>query len=78
MVSLIKAADNFQSAPAEEIKQDLFVEFMNKIAIWDYYGISRNAYLACSENNKREKISKYYFDMKSRSAGGKVYFLFLF
>ena len=71
MDNLIKTADNFQSTPAEEIRQDLFVEYMNKIAIWDYYGISRDVYLACSENEKREKISKYYFDMKSRSSSGK-------
>ena len=77
MDSLIKSADNFhQLAPGEEIKQELFVEFMNKIAIWDYYGVSREAYLTLSDVEKRERISKYCFDMKSRSSGGKTYFLF--
>ena len=76
--TLIMTADNFQSVPAKEIKQKLFVEYINKIAMWDYCGISRDTYLACSDSDKQEKISKYYFDMKSRSAGGKVYFLFLF
>ena len=33
MDSLLKAADNFQSTSVEEIKQELLVEFMNKIAI---------------------------------------------
>ena len=33
MDNLVKMVDNFQSAPAEEISQDLFVSFMNKIVI---------------------------------------------
>ena len=45
---------------------------MNKIAIWDYYGVSREQYLALSDAEKCERISKYYYDMKSRSAGGKT------
>ena len=39
MDSLIKAADNFQSTPAEEINQELFMEFMNKVPIWDYFAL---------------------------------------
>ena len=78
MDALTKTADNFQPARAEEIKQELFVEFVNKIAIWDYYGVSREAYLALSDIEKRERISEYYFGMKSRSSGGKTYFLFVF
>ena len=71
MENLIKAADNFQGSAAsvEEIKQDLFVEFMNKIPIWDYYGVSKECYLALHDAEKREKIIKYYFVMKSRSDG---------
>ena len=72
MDSLIKAADNFQSTSVEEIKQELFVEFMNKMPIWDYYGVSREQYLALSDAEKQERIGKYYFDMKSSSAGGKT------
>ena len=72
MDSLIKAADNFQSTSVEEIKQELFVEFMNKMPVWDYYGVSREQYLALSDAEKRERIGKYYFDMKSSSAGGKT------
>ena len=78
MDKLVQMVDNFQSAPAEEIIQELFVNFMNKIAIWDYYGMSRDAYLACSDSDKRDKINKYYFDMKSRSSSGKHIFYFFF
>ena len=71
MDNLIRAADNFQGSAAsvEEIKQDLFIKFMNKIPIWDYYAVSREFYLALHDAEKREKITKYYFDMKSRSDG---------
>ena len=60
MDSLIKAADNFQYSSAEEINQELFMEFMNKVAIWDYFGMTRNHYLALSNAEKHEKITKYY------------------
>ena len=78
MDNLISAADNFKSAPAEEIKQELFLDFMNKLAIWDYYGVSRDSWLALSDLDKREKIHRYYLDMKSRSSGGKNLFSFFF
>ena len=42
MDSLIKTADNFQYSSAEVINQELFMEFMNKVAIWDYFGITTN------------------------------------
>ena len=71
MDKLVKMVDNFQSAPAEVISQKIFVNFMNKIAIWDYCGMTRDAYLACSDSDKVYKINKYYFDMKSRSSSGK-------
>ena len=78
MDNLVKIVDNFQSSPAEETSQDLFVDFMNKIAIWDYYGMNRDVYLACPDSDKRDKINKYYFDMKSRSSCGKrIFFFFL-
>ena len=77
MDNLIKAADNFQgsSASVEEIKQNHFVEFINKIPIWDYYAVSREFYLALHDAEKREKIIKYYFDRKSTSDGKNLFFL---
>ena len=76
MHNLIKAADNFQASPFEEIDEQLFMEFMNKVPVWEYYGISREVYLSCSDSDKRDKINKYYSDMKSRSSGGKHFFIF--
>ena len=78
MENILKAAKNFQVAPVEEtINESLFLEFMNKVAIWDYFGISKAHCLTLSGSEKRYKITKHYVDMKSRNNMGKMY-IFLF
>ena len=80
MDSLLKAAENFEQKRSieEPLDEKLFVEFMKKVAIWDYYGITKQAYVAMSEQEKRDKISKYYSDMKSRQSTGELFhFLFV-
>ena len=73
MDSLIKAAENFdqKSSIKEPLNEKLFIGFMKKVAIWDYYGITKQTYVATSEQEKRDKISKYYSDMKSRQSTGE-------
>ena len=67
MDSKIKAAENFEQKTSEEtFDEKLFVEFMEKVVISEYFGITTQAYLAMSEQEKRDKISKYYSDMVSR------------
>ena len=69
MDSLMKAAENFvekTSSAEENFDESLFVEFMKKVPIWEFYCITKQAYLAMSEQEKRERISKYYSDMKIR------------
>ena len=79
MENILKAAEKFQVAPVEEtINESLFLEFMNKVVIWDYLGISKAHYLILLGSEKRDKITKYYLDMKSRNNTGKMYFLFYF
>ena len=59
MDNILKAAENFQVAAVEEsINESLFLEFMNKVAIWDYYGITKAHYLTLGESDKRDKINK--------------------
>ena len=41
MDRLIKATDNFQASPSEEIDEQLFMEFMNKVPIWEFFDISK-------------------------------------
>ena len=82
MGNLMKAAENFEKTSLKEtFDENLFIEFMKKVAIWDYFAISKNDYLTLSEQEKKDKISKYYSDMKSRKSGRKhifVYLLFFF
>ena len=76
----MKAAENFeQETSVEEVLDEkLFIEFMKKVPIWDYFAISKQVYLSMSEKEKRDKISKYYSGMKSRQSNGKsISFLFV-
>ena len=73
MENVLKVAENFQAATVEEsINESLFLESMNKVAIWDYFGISKAHYLTLAESEKCDKITKYYLDMKSRNNTGKM------
>ena len=81
----MKAAENFveqTSSTEENFDESLFVDFMKKVPIWEYYSISKQVYLAMSEQEKRDKISRYYSDMKNRNvAVGEFhlnFFLFSF
>ena len=52
---------------------------MKKVAIQEYFGITKQAYLAMSKQEKRDKISKYYTDMISRQSTGELFhFFYLF
>ena len=66
---LIKAAQDFEQVVANEFDEKLFLEFMKQITIWDFYGISKEQYLAMSEQEKRLKISDYYSNMKTKGSG---------
>ena len=73
MDSLPKASENFEQV-SNEFDEKLFVEFMKKVTIWDFYGISKEQYLAIQEQEKRIKISQYYSDMKSKQSTGEFVF----
>ena len=77
MDSILKAAENFE-AHEEAINENLFLEYMQKVTIWDYFAITKQQYLCLPESEKLEKINKYYFDMKSRSSSGKIFCFYLF
>ena len=78
MENILKAAKTFQVVTVEEsINENLFLEFMNKVAIWNYFGITKVHSLTLAESEKGNKITKYYLDMKSCNNTGKMY-IFLF
>ena len=66
MDTLLKATENFEQV---DFDQKTFLKFMKQVTIWDYFGLSKDNYLALPEPEKRVKISQYYFDMKSKGAG---------
>ena len=80
----MKAAENFveeTSKTEETFDESLFVEFMRKVPIWEFFCITKQVYLNMTEQEKREKISKYYSAMKNRHVPvGEfhLYFNFLF
>ena len=78
MDSLIKASHNFEQVTTDEFDEKAFLEFMKQITIWDFFGISKDAYLAMPEQQKRVKISQYYSDMKRKSSGEFLLFFTLF
>ena len=69
---LLKASENF----SQEFDEKTFLEFMNRVAIWDYFGLSKTEYFALPESEKRVKISQYYVDMKSKGVGKFVCLIF--
>ena len=69
MDAIMKAAENFvEEAPRveENFDENLFLEYMRKVPIWEFYCISKQVYLKLTEQEKREKISHYYSAMKTR------------
>ena len=68
------AAANFESETTVDVTFDenLFIEFIKKVTIWDYFAITKAHYLTLPEE-KKDKISRYYSDMKTRKIGGKLF-----
>ena len=68
MDSLLSASENFEQVNFDE---KTFLEFMKQVTVWEYFGLSKDSYLALPESEKRIKISKYYIEMKNKAAGGE-------
>ena len=73
---LLKAAQDFEQV-TDDFNEKVFLNFMKQITIWDFYNISKEEYLAMSEQEKRLKISNYYSNMKSKDSS-KFYCVFVF
>ena len=67
MDSLLKLSQNFENI--NDFDEKVFLEFMKQVTIWEYFGLSKDNYLALPESEKRVKISQYYSEMKSKGAG---------
>ena len=76
----MKAAENFveeTSKPEETLDENLFVEFMRKVPIWEFFCVSKQVYLDMAEKEKRDKVSKYYSAMKNRHVPAGEFHLYL-
>ena len=78
----MKAAENFveeTSKPEETFDESLFVEFMRKVPIWEFFCITKQVYFNMTEQEKRDKIPSYHSAMKNRHVqAGEFLFLYLF
>ena len=78
----MKAAENVVEEPSkseENFDESLFVEFMRKVPIWEFFCITKQVYLNMTEQEKREKISQYYSAMKNRHVpAGEFKYIFCF
>ena len=72
MDSLIKASHDFEQT-SNDFNEKVFLEFMKQISIWDFFGISKQKYLAMPEEEKKVKISQYYFDMSKGKSTGELF-----
>ena len=73
----MKAAENFveeTSKSEETFDESLFVEFMRKVPIWEFFCITKQVYLNMTEQEKRDKISAYYSAMKNRQVQAGEFF----
>ena len=64
---LIKASENFEKV--DDFDEKLFLNFMKQVTIWEYFGLSKDKYLALPEPEKKAKISQYYSQMKGKGSG---------
>ena len=65
---LLKVTQNFDQVN-DNFDEQTFLQFMKQVTIWEYFGLSKDDYLALPEPEKRVKISQYYYEMKSKGAG---------
>ena len=73
MEALIKASESFDKA---DFDLKTFEKFMQQVAIWEYFGLSKSAYIALPESEKRNKIYQYYIDMQEKGDIGEFFVFF--
>ena len=67
---LLSATKNFDQVDQEvDFDEKTFIEFMKQVTVWEYFGLSKDTFLALPESEKRIKVSKYYIEMKNKSIG---------
>ena len=75
MDRLLNVTENFEQADFDE---KTFLDFMKQVTVWEYFGLSKDSFVALPESEKRIKISKYYIEMKNKTTGGNGEFCLIF
>ena len=60
LMSMIEGSTSNEISTVEQIDHATMQEFLSKLAIWDFFEISKEEYTSKSENDKKIFIIKYY------------------
>ena len=70
-MSMIEGSKSNEISTVEQIDHATMQEFLSKLAIWDFFEMSKEEYTSKSENDKKLLIIKYY----NALSAGIFYFL---
>ena len=60
LMSMIEGSKSHEISAVEQIDHATMQEFSSKLAIWDFFEMSKEEYTSKSENDKKLLIIKYY------------------
>ena len=65
LFAMIEGAKSYEISNLEQINQEKMQEFLSKLAIWDFYEMTREEYTIKSEDDKKLLVLKYCNDLLS-------------
>ena len=65
LFAMIEGAKSHEISSLEQINQEKMQEFLSKLAIWDFYEMTREEYSSKSADDKKLLILKYYNNLLS-------------
>ena len=65
LFAMIEGAKSHEISSFEQINQEKMQEFLSKLAMWDFYEMTREEYMNKSADDKKLLILKYYNDLLS-------------
>ena len=60
LFSMIEGTKSSEITSIEQINQETKQDFLSKLAIWDFYEMTKEEYTSKSDNDKKLIIIKYY------------------
>ena len=65
LFAMIEGAKSHEISSFEQINQEKMQEFLSKLAMWDFYEMTREEYMNKSADDKKLVVLKYYNDLLS-------------